>query len=209
MLFGMSMLSCSKETSIDPVVPEKPTVTLAFDAGGEENLSLAANKPFSTYSFGGVAGVYFGSVSNFKGEGDVSFDITFGTSIVDFLNVTLADIQRLITPGTRKFGSLGAFSSFPSLDSGMVEITYTDRQSRCWCSTRITEKKTNQGVETSTGIEQAGSSFVIEEIEKTKTSEGLDAFLIRGRFQCFIYELNGDAKKKIKGKFEAMAGVEG
>lgn len=64
-------------------------------------------------------------------------------------------------------------------------------------------------MEARTRIEQAGSSFVIEEMAKTKTTGGEDAFVIRGRFQCFIYELNGDAKKKIKGKFEAMAGVEG
>ena len=157
----------------------------------------------AVYSFMGVSGVYFGCSSTFKTKGE-TLQFIFGTSLTTNLKFTQQEFEELIQPGSRDFGSLGAFTTYPELKSGKVEIAYTDKHGRRWCSTRITEKTTGHTTETSVKIEQSKAEFVIEDAHKFEMTADTEGYRLKGKFSCTLYEVNGNAKKKIKGNFTAV-----
>lgn len=157
----------------------------------------------AVYSFMGVSGVYFGCISTFKTKSE-SLQFILGTNLTTNLAFTQQEFEELIQPGSRDFGSLGAFTSYPERKPGKVEIAYTDKHGRRWCSTRITEKKNGHTTETSVKIEQSQATFVIEDAHKFELSADTEGYRVKGQFSCTLYEVNGDAKKKIKGNFTAV-----
>jgi hypothetical protein len=203
---GLFGLSCKKELSHNISKEDEPEVeVIAEDGGAIDDLSKVEKNDHSLYTFGGVAGLYFGCTSTFKMSGKGSLDITFGTELTTELKVTQRAFEQLIKEGDRSFGSLGSYTTFPGIDSAKVEIAYTDKNSKRWCSTRITEKLTSDGMETSVKLDQNQSTFKIDSIQRMNDDNG--SYRLKGHFECFLYEVNGDAKIKIKGHFQGVVSI--
>jgi len=199
-------LGCRKEHSSDGVQPRTP-YEIAFEVDGEKvDVVYNANEAneYSTYMFGGMAGNYFGVGCAFKISERASLSITFGTLLSSSTQLTEASLLQLLAPGERLYGSLGAYSSYPARDSNRVEIAYTDKQSRRWCSTGMKEKYTHNGVEASVQISQPQGKFSISKVEKVALSDGGAGYRVSGYFDCFLYEVNGHAKKRTKGDFTGV-----
>ena len=173
---------------------------------GSQEISTERNE-HAVYSFLGVSGLYFGCSSSFMSDNE-TLEFIIGTNKTTNLKFTLEEFQELIQPGERQFGSLGAFNTFPERFSNKVEIAFTDKKGRTWCSTRITEKKTNHGIETSIKIDQEKSEFFIDDVHKFEIAAEKEGYRLKGRFECTLYEVNGNAKKKIKGDFTGIVAPE-
>jgi len=208
MLAGIFCLSCKKEGGIETSREDSPELEITID-GADGLQAAASNNAHSLYSFGGVAGTYYGCTASFTMGGEQAFDITFGTSLTSGVSISDDEMLNLLAPGPRTFGSLGSFSSYPGLEAGKVEIAFTDKKGKRWCSTKMTEKLTPQGLETDIFLDQRSASFIIDEVKKINTGQLENGFRLKGHFECFLYEVNGDAKKKIKGKFKGMVGAAG
>ena len=170
--------------------------------GSSEEISRSEENVHSVYTFMGVSGVYFGCSSTFKTDKE-SLEFIFGTSKTTNLTFTREEFEQLIHVGDRQFGSLGAFTSYPQRLADKVEIAYTDKHGRRWCSTRIREKKTGQGVEATVEIDQDGE-FYLEEAHKFEIAAETEGYRLKGRFECTLYEVNGNAKRKMKGDFTGI-----
>src|SRR5687767_807886 len=132
---------------------------------GVEEISGTDQNEHAVYSFLGVSGLYFGCSSSFKSDNE-TLQFIIGTSKTTNLKFTREEFEQLICTGERFYGSLGAFNTFPERFPNKVEIAYTDKNGRRWCSTRITEKTTNNGIETMVRIEQSRSEFIIDDVHK-------------------------------------------
>jgi hypothetical protein len=172
------------------------------DDQGSVEISSAEQNEHAVYSFLGVSGLYFGCSSTFKTEKE-SLELIFGTNKTTNLNYTQEEFEQVIQTGERQFGSLGAFTTFPGMLAGRVEIAYTDKHGRRWCSTRITEKKTDDGIETTVEVQQDGI-FIMEEAHKFEIAAETEGYRLKGRFECTLYEVNGKAKRKMKGDFTGI-----
>ncbi len=193
---------CRKEHSSDAEPEDRYEV--AFELDGEKvymTYSADEANEYSMYMFGGMAGNYFGVGCEFKINERASVTITLGTMLTPSTRLTDPNLLHLVAPGERQYGSLGAFSSYPARDSNRVEIAYTDKQSRRWCSTRMKEKHTHSGIETDVQVKQPQGKFTIEEVEKVMLPAGETGYRVSGYFDCFLYEVNGHAKKRMKGNF--------
>lgn len=216
MLLGFLGQSCKKEFSRTVKQEDKPQVNLELDDNDSTtvndeddqqdliDLANPDNNDHSVYSFGGVAGVYFGCTSTFKVKGKASLEIILGTSLTTNLKWTQSEFEELIKPGERTFGSLGSFSTFPEMIANRVEIAFTDKKSRRWCSTRISERRTDHGVEASIKVDQSEAIFVIDDIHKIEIAAETEGYRLKGHFDCLLYEVNGKGKKKIKGSFTGI-----
>jgi hypothetical protein len=201
---GIAAMQCKKEQA--EVAPKNDNLQLQIDLG-EEVIDDAQKNNHSVYSFGGILGLYYGCSSVFKIDDNQSLEITIGTAITKNSEVQDADLLLAIRPGERTFGSLGAFSSYPEMYPGKAEISFTDKKSRRWCSTRITEKHINGDIEANTEAEQPDGKFFIDDVNRTVLDNGNPGYRIKGHFDCFLYEVNGKARKKIKGNFRAVVSV--
>jgi hypothetical protein len=170
---------------------------------GDDRVSGAEENHHDMYSFGGVLGLYYGCSSVFRISGNESIEITLGTSLTDHSEVQEDDLVRLLQPGERSFGSLGSFTTFPDMRPGKVEIAFTDKDSKRWCSTRIVEQTVDGRIDASIFLEQPESKFFIDEVRDLAAENG-HGYRIHGHFDCFLYEVNGSAKKKIKGNFQGV-----
>jgi hypothetical protein len=222
MLLIMCWLACNKEVSRSVKKEDAPHVDVAVgkiddsgnpagndndstgngNNGGGEEIYRSEQNEHSIYTFMGVSGVYFGCSSSFRTEKE-TLEFIFGTSKTTNLSFNQEEFEQLIHTGERHFGSLGAFTSFPQLDSNKVEIAYTDKNGRRWCSTRITEKKTTDGVEAAVKIE-GGGEFYLEEAHKIEIAAETEGYRLKGRFECMLYEVNGSAKRKLQGEFTGI-----
>ena len=169
----------------------------------EEQITETEKNEHSVYTFLGVSGLYFGCSTIFITDKD-KLELIFGTSMTTNLNFTRQEFEELIHPGERRYGSLGAYTSFPERFADKVEISYTDKQGRRWCSTQITEKKNNDGVETTVKVDQEKGEFIIEDAHKVEIDAETEGYRLKGKFECTLYEVNGKAKRKIKGDFTGI-----
>jgi hypothetical protein len=202
MLAALFIISCKKEHS--KTIEQKDDPQVSFDIDGEKvEVVYSEENPnqCSSYSFGGYAGNYFGIRSVFEMSNKENMQISFGTVLSQSTQLTEKELLQLIAPGERVYGSLGSFTTHPEIKAGKVEIAYTDKKSSRWCSTRITETMTNSGLKVSVDVRQDNSSFVVNEVEKVHLNNGKNAYRVKGDFNCFIYEVNSKAKKKMKGSF--------
>jgi len=165
-----------------------------------EEISGSEKNEHSVYTFLGVSGLYFGCTSTFKSDKE-TLEFIFGTSKTTKQNFTQEEFEELIHIGERHYGSLGAFTTYPERFSDKVEIAYTDKHGKRWCSSRITEKKTRNGIETSVKIDQLNGEFILEDAHKVEIAAETEGYRLKGKFNCTLYEVNGKAKKKIKGDF--------
>lgn len=205
MLLACIAPACKKEKSANAETESKTLASFELD-GEQVSINYPGNEvnQCSMYSFGGWAGNYFGVSSMFQARDKIRLDIVFGTFLSKNTELTEEEFVGLIAPGERKYGSLGSFNSNPELHPNKVEIALTDKQAKRWCSTEITEKETADGPETVVNVEQEESKFVIEQIEHMLDSQNKSCYRISGKFSCFVYEVNGKAKKKMKGKFTGI-----
>lgn len=202
MLGALFIVSCKKEHS--RTVDQKDESLVSFDIDGETVEIIYSGEETnecSTYSFGGYAGTYFGIRSVFEMSNKENMQISFGTVLSQNIKLTENELLQLVAKGERTYGSLGSFTTYPEMKAGKVEIAYTDKKSSRWCSTQITETPTDSGLEVSVNVKQHNSSFIINDVEKIKLNSGKDCFCVKGNFDCFVYEINSKAKKKMKGKF--------
>jgi hypothetical protein len=171
---------------------------------GSQNETLTAEvNEHTVYSFMGISGTYFGCTSSFK-TGNETLEFIFGTNLTQSIVFTQEEFEELIRPGERQFGSLGAFTSYPERVSGKVEIAYTDRHGRRWCTTEIEEKHHGRDVETKVHVNQNNGFFILEDAHKFEIAAETEGYRLKGRFECTLYEVNGNAKKKIKGTFTGV-----
>lgn len=198
--------SCRKENSAGLKPEDRTQASIEIDG---ETVSVAYNgdqvNKCETYSFAGNAGYYYGVSSVFEMSEKQDLQIIFGTTRTSSSHLTEEAFLTLIRRGERAFGSLGAFSSYPRLDSDKVEIAFTDKKSVKWCSTAIAEFPSEHGVETSVSVNQPDGKFVIEEMEKV---DGMNGYRVKGTFKCFVYEVNGKGKKTMNGKFVGIVRME-
>ena len=199
---------CKKENkqSVAPSSDNTSEIVATCDDGEDLSKTYSQNETneFSEYSFSGVAGTYFGYRSSFKFNEKAKIDISFGTILTSGPALTEADILVLIAPGEKTFGSLGSYTSYPKLLPNRVEIAYTDKHSERWCSTTITETQKDWGTDTQVEIKQNGSTFVIDKISQVELSASASGYRVQGHFDCYLYEVNGKHKKKIKGSFSGV-----
>lgn len=217
MLLSIMIQACEKELSravkdedqpqviVDPTPDDDVDSTNTADSTDNlEDLAAIEENNHSVYTFGGVRGTYFGCMSSFRGKKDVNLAITLGTNLTKGTYFSQAEFEDLIRTGKREFGSLGAFSSYPGLDSGRVEISYTDKDNRRWCSTQITERNSDHGPETVVKVEQKKAVFTLQSVHKVEIGAEREGYRLKGYFDCVLYEVNGKAKKKIKGNFSGL-----
>jgi hypothetical protein len=172
------------------------------DSPSTEEVTDPDHNKCSDYLFGGSAGYYFGCTTGFQVSNKSAVNITFGTGHAKSAVISKYEFEKLIATGPRKFGSLGAFNSWPALNQGCVEISFTDNQDRRWSSTSIEEKQTSFGIDAVVSVTQPSSGFVIDNI-KVQDPVNL-RYLIEGHFQCLLYEVNGTATRRIKGQFRGI-----
>lgn len=199
---GCLALACRKETSQNGPVENNAQIEMEFDGEPLQTI-YRENDPneCTLYSFGGVRGYYFGLTTSFSIGDDASVTITLGTELGDRSRISDSILLRLIAPGEKQFGQLGAFSSHPQMKPGMAEITLTDKKSRRWSSTWISESESANGLDVQTKVEQSGSEFRINDIAPLHDASRGRGFRVRGQFDCVLYEMNGHGKKKLKGTF--------
>jgi hypothetical protein len=210
--------ACSKELAQNVSQEEQPQIAVILtdstgpnDGGANEapgnddsdDISESPENVHDVYSFMGVSGTYFGCSSTFKSKKE-TLEFIFGTNLTPNLTYTQEEFEALIHPGERSFGSLGAFTTFPERTSNRVEIAFTDTKGRRWSSTRITELNHGQSVQTSVAIEQPRGFFVLDEAHKFEIAAETEGYRLKGRFECTLYEVNGKAKKNIKGNFTGV-----
>lgn len=196
------IFSCRKESQ-ETIPPEDRTqVNIELD-GEPAGIAYSGEDPVACtmYSFGGVLGYYYGVIAHFELGDKTPFDIAFGTLLSDTSSLTEEGFLRIIAKGPREFGSLGAFSSYPRLKPNRVEISYTDQKNVKWCSSRIVEKRTSYGIEADVVVPQQHSEFVVDEVEKVGSGPDRGSYRLKGHFDCFLYQMNGNAKKLLKGNF--------
>ncbi len=205
LMLSAILQGCRKEHSSGAEPPERYEVSFELD-GEKINKVYQANETnaHSMYMFGGMAGNYFGVTCEFSISERAAVSITLGTLLAPSTQLSEVNLLHLLSPGDRKYGSLGAFSSYPARDSNRVEIAFTDKQSRRWCSTDMEEKRTRHGVETIVQIKQPHGRFTIDDVETVTLPSGETGYRVRGYFDCFLYEVNGPAKKRMKGNFIGM-----
>lgn len=207
---AVSLFVCSCRKEQDGRGRNERTVTLSFvNEDGqaevlEEIVGTQDQEGPTMYKFGGVAGNYFGLISRFRLGNGEQMEIILGTLRTKNSWLTLEDFLDIIAPGNREFGSLGSFSSYPWLKPGCVEINYTDAKGRRWCSTGITEKQTPFGLEAVITLPaRAASSFRIDRVGMLEVSETRIRYEVEGNYDCFLFEVNGKGKKRIRGGFVA------
>ncbi len=207
-LFVFLVHSCKKEYS--EYIPEdkKPALQLSLgddtaDGSPLQEYTVSENTS-STYFFGGYAGNYFGVRSYFKMNRNAELEISFGTTLTQNPALTEAEFLDLVAPGAKEFGSLGAFHSYPQMKPGKAEIAFTDKNSVRWCSSTIEDKPTRHGVETVVKIRQPNGSIRVEEIQKLDIGPDAGKFLVKGTFDCLMYEVGGRGKKNMKGQFAGV-----
>ncbi|MBL7696627.1 MAG: hypothetical protein JNK79_00645 [Chitinophagaceae bacterium] len=206
--------ACEKELSRTVKEEDQPEVSIDVSDPGDinnpgdtmvlEGISEIEKNEHSVYTFGGVRGTYFGCTSSFKGKDDQSFAITLGTNLTPHATFSQKEFELLIHTGERQYGSLGSFSSYPVIDSGLVEISFTDKNNRQWCTTQITERNSDHGTETRVKVEQKHSMFIVESIHKVEVGPETEGYRMKGYFDCTLYEVNGKARKRIKGNFTGI-----
>lgn len=203
-----SLYGCKKENKVSAAADAESTSEIVASCDDGEDLSKTYSpnetNEFSEYSFGGVAGTYFGYRSTFVFNEKAKIDISFGTILSTNTSLTSADILSLVSPGEKLFGSLGSYTSYPKLVPNRVEIAFTDDKSHRWCSTSITEKQTSWGVETQVEVKQAGSEFTVDKVTPVQLKDSRSGFRVKGHFDCILYEVNGKHHKKIKGSFTGV-----
>jgi hypothetical protein len=208
MLLICAGYGCKKEnkTTVAPKADNISEIVATCDDGEDLSKTYSPNEvnEFSEYSFSGVAGTYFGYRSSFQFNEKAKIDISFGTILTINPSLTDADILALISPGEKIFGSLGSYTSYPKLLPNRVEIAYTDKKSERWCSTSIMEKQMSWGTDTQVEINQSGSSFVIDKVNAIRISSEASGYRVQGHFDCYLYEVNGKHKKKMKGSFSGV-----
>ena len=204
MLLLFALSGCRKQNDLSYAVTEAETV-LQFSIDGTDltpEITDPEKNICSGFLFGGSAGYYFGSTTGFQVNANSGVDITFGTGRTPDAAVSQVEFEKLIAPGTRTYGSLGAFNSYPGLKSGCVEISFTDKNNIRWASTHIQEKQTAYGIDAAVTITQPAGEFIIESIELQQRTPL--RYLVKGYFNCLLFEVNGQDQKQIKGKFKAF-----
>lgn len=218
---ALVVTGCSKQLGKSITPNEQPQVAILVSPDPEDStsnalpgnegepsdstdeISQAEENKHSVYTFMGVSGTYFGCSSTFRTHKE-TLQFTFGTNLTRNVTFTQQEFEELIAPGERVYGSLGAFTSFPERNPGKVEIAFTDKNGRRWSSTHITENKKGDDIETTVKVEQHKAKFVIEDAHKFELSADTEGYRLRGKFECTLYEVNGKAKKKIKGTFAGV-----
>ncbi|HLA52192.1 MAG TPA: hypothetical protein VK618_02760 [Flavitalea sp.] len=204
MLLLFALSGCRKQNDLSYAVTEAETV-LQFSIDGADLTQEIADPEknvCSGFLFGGSAGYYFGRTTGFQVNANSAVDITFGTGRTPHAAVSQVEFEKLIAPGTRTYGSLGAFNSYPGLKSGCVEISFIDKHNTRWASTHIQEKQTSYGIDAAVTVKQPGGEFIIESIELQQRAPL--RYLVKGHFKCLLFEVNGEKQKKIKGQFRAF-----
>ncbi len=204
MLLLFALSGCRKQNDLSYSITETETV-LQFSIDGADLTQEIADPDknvCSGFLFSGSAGYYFGRTTAFLVNENSAVDITFGTGRSPHASVSNAEFEKLIAPGTRTYGSLGAFNSYPALKSGCVEISFIDKHNTRWASTQIQEKHTSYGIDAAVTVEQPDGEFVIESIEPQQRAPL--RYLVKGHFKCVLFEVNGKNQKKFKGKFRAF-----
>jgi hypothetical protein len=209
MAFSVLCVSCSKELRRDTSKEDGPQ--LEIEMGGADNASVIStveSNEHDVYSFGGVRGTYYGCKSIFRTGGPSAIEIRLGTGLTANTILSDSDFVQLIQPGPREYGSLGSFTSFPQLLPNKVEIAFTDKDSKRWCTTHITEKSNDGDVETSIQFDQPEGVFVVDKIHKIEIGPEKEGYKVWGHFDCYLHEVNGESKMKIKGKFQGIVACE-
>ena len=203
--FACAVFACKKDNN--PNSGSTDNISRINASWDNENIikTYSANQlnEFAEYSFSGVAGNYFGFISSFRINDKEKIEIRFGTLLSSHSSLTHEEILTIISPGSKNFGSLGAYSSYPQLKPGCAEIAFTDKNSTRWCSTHISERQTDYGIETNVEIDQPQSEFVIDKVKKVPVSKN-EGYLVTGHFVCTLYEVNDEHQKKIKGNFSGI-----
>lgn len=200
-----SLGACKKEYSLKADPTKTTSIDLVYD--GEDIIRrYDANKPndFAQYSFGGVAGTYFGYISSFTIDDHQKLEIRLGTMLSQHSTLSREESLELLSPGKRHFGSLGVFTSYPQIKANCAEVAYTDDSDIRWSSTRITEKHTDYGIEALVDIVQPQGQFIVDSVASTTISDTLAGFHVQGHFNCTLYEVNGQRTKAMEGSFVSV-----
>jgi len=164
--------------------------------------------PLSYYQFGGNAGNYFGLLADFGCEDRDTLQIIFGNIITPDYFLTEENMYELLGVGTKPLASLGAFSSYPGLATGASEVAYTDKNKVQWCSTRITEKTHDGQVSVDVSVPAQENAVHIDTSFVESSAYGLNpVFIIKGSIHVTLYEVNGDRRQQLSGKFCTRLGL--
>jgi hypothetical protein len=205
-MFVCAVAACKKELSqhTDPAAAVSSIVVSCDDENIVKEYSPNSHNDFSQYSFGGVAGTYFGYISSFKINNKENIEIRFGTLLSQHNVLSNEETMELIAPGTRDYGSLGVYSSYPQIKPNRAEIAFTDKKSVRWSSTRIKEKQTEYGIEAEVEITQPHGEFVVDKIKDMLISDTAKGYMVSGHFKCMVFEVNGKRSKEMKGNFSGV-----
>jgi hypothetical protein len=203
-LIAVIFQACRKENSATTKPENRTQASIEIDG---ETVAASYNgndvNNCEVYSFIGSAGYYYGVSPVFDMSSNEELRITFGTLLTDSSSLTEQDFLKLVKKGDRTFGSLGAFNSYPALDSNKVEVAFTDKNGQKWCSTEIIEQRVGNDIEATVKVHQPEGKFEVKEVEKVSMESGT-GFRLKGNFKCFIYEVNGKRSKKMKGEFTGI-----
>ena len=208
-LFIVSMLcSCRKEQS--GTAGNVAASEINFTCGNEALTYLKSGKTnnISYYQFGGNAGNYFGLAADFTFSPSSTMQLLFGSIITSDYFLTEENVSRLLSPGRKSWGSLGAFNAHPGIQQGAVEIAYTDDDGQRWCSTIQKEYENNGRLQTKVTLPRVGY-LAVDTAFVNESTHGLNpSFWVKGTVNTMLYEVNGDRQLPLAGTFCALVGIE-
>jgi len=183
-LASLFLLSCKKD--------KIGGAGISFKVDGQWAES-AANPPAGQslgYSICTISDCYFGYGGRYGVGAFDNIEITFGQIKPRQAQLSFDEFKSLFTPGVKQYDSLMVIGQ---LNSDRVEVQYIDGGGKRWSSTK---EFYDTGGKLIRIINQPGSSFFIDKVEEV-TVDGHPGVKVAGRFNCILYERNGNAQKTI------------
>jgi hypothetical protein len=116
---------------------------------------------------------------------------------------TFESLKYLFAPGEKKYDSI-AFA-WPQHDR-KVEIAYKDEEGTIWYTTKLTYIHANRVDKV---VDQPGGVFLITEMKEVPSgNNGENGLVVKGSFNCILYEFDGPGMKQLtNGRFAAYIGL--
>jgi len=143
------------------------------------------------YSICSTSGCYYGYGGGYAVGTSGNVHITLGQIKSPQGQLSFDDFKSLFKPGARQFDWLMVLGQ---LNSDRVEVQFVDRSGKRWSTTK---EYYDTGGNLVRIINQPGSSFVVDEVEEVKVDGHLGGVKFAGRFNCILYERNGNGQKLV------------
>lgn len=173
------------------------------DATGNQHISLKLDgvlinavasdntSNISRYMFCTTSSCLFAYGFGYKLQSLGSINIWLGQINSSQSQISFTEFKNLFSPAVKIYDSLMVFNQ---VNNNRVQIEYHDENGKTWLTTH-TWLNSSGNIERE--VNQPGSSFVIDEIKEVDVNSQPGTVKIKGRFNCILYEKNGNGQKII------------